>query len=691
MPGIPGRKTVVCYICGREFGSQSLSIHEPQCLKKWRYENDKIPKLQRRKTPTKPEILPEINGKGNNERFNEAAWQSAQSQLLPCPNCGRKFNPDRLPVHQRSCKADKKKNQNSGREELRPKTAVLNAPKFIDKNNTVDLEKQSTRREVDMKRNSISRNTGGSGSRPSPNLSAPGIEREGTYTSPNKTLPKAKVPPGPNFVLCYICGRKFGTASISFHEPQCLEKWKKENELLPKAQRRKLPVKPEVVSSNGSYDLDAMNVAAWQSAQSQLIPCDRCGRTFASDRLSVHQRSCKATGGVKKGPGGSSTITSSQNPQSRESNKELSTKKNVAPEKPTFVLCYICGQKYGSKSLSIHEPQCLEKWKIENEKLPKGQRRTLPKKPEVLQSGGKLDVNALNEAAWTSSQAQLLACENCGRTFAPDRLPVHQKSCKPKIGQAASTDNNAPRNNLNNTPTESKTVTAMQGPKTVVCYICGREFGTKSLPIHEPQCLEKWKIENNRLPKERRRPLPKKPDFGKTVTREQMNELASENAKSQLIPCPNCSRTFAPDRLDIHLKACKSKTGKGGGKTTELKRSDPSHSTKTPVIRRPPTVVCYLCGREFGSKSISIHEPQCLEKWKIENNKLPKNQQRPAPRKPEIRHVGGKGSYDVDAFNQAAYESAQSQLLPCENCGRTFNPDRLPVHQRSCKPKPKPE
>jgi hypothetical protein len=52
-----------------------------------------------------------------------------------------------------------------------------------------------------------------------------------------------------------------------------------------------------------------------------------------------------------------------------------------------------------------------------------------------------------------------------------------------------------------------------------VCYICGREFGTKSLPIHEPQCLEKWKIENNKLPKERRRPMPRKPEFGKTVTR----------------------------------------------------------------------------------------------------------------------------------------------------------------------------
>lgn len=57
---------------------------------------------------------------------------------------------------------------------------------------------------------------------------------------------------------------------------------------------------------------------------------------------------------------------------------------------------------------------------------------------------------------------------------------------------------------------------AKGGPRTVVCYICGREFGSKSIPIHEPQCLEKWKIENSKLPKGQRRPLPKKPTGGMT-------------------------------------------------------------------------------------------------------------------------------------------------------------------------------
>lgn len=104
MPGIPGKKTVVCYICGREFGSSSITIHEPQCMKKWKAENNNLPKSQRRPPPKKPEILPNIDGKIDNERFNEAAWQSSQSQMLPCENCGRTFNPDRLPIHQRGCK-----------------------------------------------------------------------------------------------------------------------------------------------------------------------------------------------------------------------------------------------------------------------------------------------------------------------------------------------------------------------------------------------------------------------------------------------------------------------------------------------------------------------------------------------------------------------------------------------------------
>jgi hypothetical protein len=35
----------------------------------------------------------------------------------------------------------------------------------------------------------------------------------------------------------------------------------------------------------------------------------------------------------------------------------------------------------------------------------------------------------------------------------------------------------------------------VQRPKTLVCFICGREYGTKSLEIHIKACEKKWDIE----------------------------------------------------------------------------------------------------------------------------------------------------------------------------------------------------
>ncbi|XP_066468659.1 zinc finger protein 475 [Tiliqua scincoides] len=226
-------------------------------------------------------------------------------------------------------------------------------------------------------------------------------------------------------------------------------------------------------------------------------------------------------------------------------------------------------------------------------------------------------------------------------------------------------------------------------PGFKVCYICGREFGSQSLPIHEPKCLEKWHIENDKLPKSLRRPEPMKPQ---AFPGGSYNIKAENAAAAQLLPCEHCGRTFLPDRLLVHQRSCKP-SGSAPANCNppkSFRSSGPGPSAipdKPAVIRRPPTVICYICGREYGTKSISIHEPQCLKKWHIENDQLPKHLRRPEPKKPEIRSIGAKGYYDLDALNEAAFASVQSQLVPCDICGRTFLPDRLIVHQRSCKPK----
>lgn len=58
------------------------------------------------------------------------------------------------------------------------------------------------------------------------------------------------------------------------------------------------------------------------------------------------------------------------------------------------------------------------------------------------------------------------------------------------------------------------------------------------------------------------------------------------------------------------------------------------------ATKPPPTIFCYICGRQYGSRSIEIHIPQCLKKWELQNERLPKNQRRPPPPRPEITQQG---------------------------------------------------
>lgn len=81
----------------------------------------------------------------------------------------------------------------------------------------------------------------------------------------------------------------------------------------------------------------------------------------------------------------------------------------------------------------------------------------------------------------------------------------------------------------------------------------------------------------------------------------------------------------------------------------------------------------------------------CKKQFETEQSKLPPNERRPVPDAPsqfeEIK-IQGMKSADMDKYNEEAFKNYNEKaLVPCENCGRTFLPDRLVVHLRSCKPK----
>lgn len=111
-----------------------------------------------------------------------------------------------------------------------------------------------------------------------------------------------------------------------------------------------------------------------------------------------------------------------------------------------------------------------------------------------------------------------VTCEYCGKRFQPNKLKAHQRKrhlsqnqedVKPtKRVQSAPTSRKQA-----NKPSTSRSKSAGGIPRQLqVCYICGQLYGSRSLKIHEPKCLDKWRIQNQQLPPDLRAPEPVKPE-----------------------------------------------------------------------------------------------------------------------------------------------------------------------------------
>jgi zinc-finger of a C2HC-type len=94
-----------------------------------------------------------------------------------------------------------------------------------------------------------------------------------------------------NTAYCHICGRKYTSHSIDIHLPQCEQLWKDRQDKQQSPARKPVPQMPDKDYKNLS--LDKRNEMALQVYNDvSLEKCQYCARTFLSDRLEVHLRSC---------------------------------------------------------------------------------------------------------------------------------------------------------------------------------------------------------------------------------------------------------------------------------------------------------------------------------------------------------------------------------------------------------------
>ena len=381
--------------------------------------------------------------------------------------------------------------------------------------------------------------------------------------------------------------------------------------------------RPRTATLNRPRVLDTLPVLKSERAKnSPFITCHLCGREFGSASIGIHQKQCQQKLLVRHATGTDSKVKKPLLPElhlsPRLKHSEASCKEHTNTSlaslswEPFSCKCQFCGCKYGKHSVAIHEGRCPQNPLVQKQQNT-GVRQKDSKvsgQPMIRHSASivskSLDVEFISpheisppprpEVNFSSLQLNAVnaghsvPCEHCGKEIAANRVVVHSRTCKPSSQMTTENITFPTLPRVLRTESGSSTVSEPEShakvvnkPSSVVCYICGREYGTRSIAIHEPQCLKKWKIANTQLPINYKNPLPRKLDNklklvrvastenSMTVQRlPQGREIPDEivegyfqhcyaEFEKELLPCKKCGRTFAPERHVKHIAKCNAK------------------------------------------------------------------------------------------------------------------------------------
>ncbi|KAG2482453.1 hypothetical protein HYH03_018622 [Edaphochlamys debaryana] len=281
-----------CYLCGQQYGSQSLFMHIPQCQKKWiMVESQKPRREQRPLPPPPPELasgyLPTRAEEA--QEFNSRMYQYWDKvSLVACPICARTFRPDAFEKHAKVCTPSNPGGPLGPNKHAPPPGAA----------------RPGTSSGAGAGRGGGGMGGGGGGgmgARPTSGYGGGG--GGGTPARREGERPRA--------YCCYLCGQQFGSQSLKIHIPQCYEKWLRvESGKPPKERRPPPPPPPELdeplpTTSAGIDEFNSKMFGAYNGVS--LTPCPNCGRTMRPEALKHHLKACtpdRPMGRQQAGAGG---------------------------------------------------------------------------------------------------------------------------------------------------------------------------------------------------------------------------------------------------------------------------------------------------------------------------------------------------------------------------------------------------
>lgn len=497
-------------------------------------------------------------------------------------------------------------------------------------------------------------------------------------------------------VVCYICGREFGTRSIGIHEPQCMKKWENQNDKLPKSKRQPRPVKPVEFDEPLSNDpkaraaqLDKINMASNAAATENLVPCKKCSRTFLPTRIEAHEKVCTS---LKMAP-----------PARLKSNSGYYGQRVVVVDGEQVDMVALKKEKTFASNTLVKKP-------ASEQAVMKPQRST-------ANSNNNFGTNVLQSKSQTAGNLNLsrgplqtLPCQFCGKAISHNAINIHIKKCRARsdplpqtaeLSECSYCNNKYPNNviavHIRNCSAAPKKIFPPKGPAEKPSP---KKQPSKSKLKTPPQTPPK-KIDpimrpskpggnNNTSPYSRYSPRVSSAErlnlsLDTSLDSAQLAEVEVDLVlgvdPGLVMNCMVCGLVVLKSKLNTHYHNYCQKTNLSRSITIPPSTKLP----KPPSSPQPQLVLCDICNRSFRADVIEEHEMRCAIKNQAELNR--------SMTSPEVSPVkGNQGGDGKDPFTTNGLSSptqvigkvVTGKFVPCINCGKSFTVRSLVIHQKQC-------
>jgi DNA-directed RNA polymerase subunit RPC12/RpoP len=217
-------KAKICYICGRPTLLPGYAQHVVQCRDLYERREMVKPAKERRPLPPDPSQYMSSSGLGgdNFDEYNDAAMKSFNNTLVPCQYCGRKFLPEKLAIHNRSCTASNPAKRVGGHDDTQGLSTTSRTTGYHDYDD-----------DYEVNRNSVRTGGGGGYSHPSKGMGSKydepdadsfsnlSLSRSGKISGGTRKMPaggnkfdESQFPSYPALDKCPTCGRNFNPVSF---------------------------------------------------------------------------------------------------------------------------------------------------------------------------------------------------------------------------------------------------------------------------------------------------------------------------------------------------------------------------------------------------------------------------------------------------------------------------------------------